>query len=428
MEHNSKYIITLRVLLMALLMFSSLLSLWADNNEEDSQEPFPYLSLSLTPEEVRWIEEHPKIVISGPQNFPPFHFYNEEGDGQGIASDYVKNILNRIDVEAVNRVDIPWAEVLRQAKTHEIDLVACAARNPEREEYLLFTEPILSFPLVIISRDDSPFISGLEDLHDVHVAVIEKNIINDWLRQDGINIVPHYFDSPKESLEALSNGLVDAYIENLGAASYLINKYGLTNLKVAAPTKYGNYDLYIAVRDDWPELVSIINKGLAALSPLEHSEIRNEWLSIKYEYGIQLMDVIKVVLIVSGIFLAVFAVILIWNRKLEKEIRNRKKVEAEREAVILELKQALDSIKTLEGLLPICASCKKIRDDKGYWSQLENYFEEHSEVLFSHSLCPECFKDLYGKQKWYKEIKDRGLRNKSIDDKKSAKNTGNDTE
>ena len=51
---------------------------------------------------------------------------------------------------------------------------------------------------------------------------------------------------------------------------------------------------------------------------------------------------------------------------------------------------------TLSGLLPICASCKKIRDDKGYWHQVETYIEDYSEALFSHSLCPECVKDIYG--------------------------------
>ena len=57
--------------------------------------------------------------------------------------------------------------------------------------------------------------------------------------------------------------------------------------------------------------------------------------------------------------------------------------------------KALQEIKTLSGLLPICASCKKIRDDKGYWNQIENYIEQHSDAQFSHSLCPECLEEHY---------------------------------
>jgi len=71
------------------------------------------------------------------------------------------------------------------------------------------------------------------------------------------------------------------------------------------------------------------------------------------------------------------------------------KAEEEREQLVASLQEALSNVKTLQGMLPICASCKKIRDDKGYWNQIENYLEAHSELSFSHSVCPECFKKLY---------------------------------
>ncbi len=77
------------------------------------------------------------------------------------------------------------------------------------------------------------------------------------------------------------------------------------------------------------------------------------------------------------------------------DISDRKKWDMEREKLIGELKDALDQVKTLSGLLPICANCKKIRDDKGYWNQIETYLYEHSQAEFSHSICPECAKKLY---------------------------------
>ena len=60
-----------------------------------------------------------------------------------------------------------------------------------------------------------------------------------------------------------------------------------------------------------------------------------------------------------------------------------------------EKEKALLDLKILSGLLPICASCKNIRDDKGYWKQIETYIHDHSEADFSHSICPECAKELY---------------------------------
>lgn len=67
------------------------------------------------------------------------------------------------------------------------------------------------------------------------------------------------------------------------------------------------------------------------------------------------------------------------------------------------LEKAIEKIKKLSGLLPICASCKKIRDDKGYWKQIESYISDHSEAEFSHGICPECADKLYGDQEWYKK-------------------------
>ena len=83
------------------------------------------------------------------------------------------------------------------------------------------------------------------------------------------------------------------------------------------------------------------------------------------------------------------------NDQLEEDISKRKQVEEEREKLISELQEALAKVKTLTGLLPICASCKKIRDDKGYWNQIEAYIRDHSEAEFSHGICPECMKKPY---------------------------------
>lgn len=83
------------------------------------------------------------------------------------------------------------------------------------------------------------------------------------------------------------------------------------------------------------------------------------------------------------------------NENLVVEVAERERAEEAREKVIVELQQALAQVKRLSGLLPICASCKKIRDDKGYWQQIEAYIRDHSEADFSHGICPECAKKLY---------------------------------
>jgi DNA-binding response OmpR family regulator len=67
----------------------------------------------------------------------------------------------------------------------------------------------------------------------------------------------------------------------------------------------------------------------------------------------------------------------------------------EREKLLASLRQALEQIKTLKGFIPICASCKNVRDDKGFWHQVEAYISEHSDAEFSHGICPDCARKLY---------------------------------
>ena len=90
---------------------------------------------------------------------------------------------------------------------------------------------------------------------------------------------------------------------------------------------------------------------------------------------------------------------------ISKNITKRKLAEIELRNEHAKLLKALEEIKVLSGLLPICASCKKIRDDKGYWNLLESYIEKHSEISFSHGLCPDCQDNLYGTQDWYITMK-----------------------
>jgi len=75
----------------------------------------------------------------------------------------------------------------------------------------------------------------------------------------------------------------------------------------------------------------------------------------------------------------------------------RKQVLIEKDLLIVQLQDALAKVKTLSGLLPICASCKHIRDDKGYWHQVENYIQQHSSAVFTHGLCPKCSQKIYPK-------------------------------
>jgi PAS domain S-box-containing protein len=93
-----------------------------------------------------------------------------------------------------------------------------------------------------------------------------------------------------------------------------------------------------------------------------------------------------------------------------RDVTERTKAAAERERLIGELRDALSKVKTLSGFIPICASCKKIRDDKGYWNQIESYVRDHSDAEFSHGICPDCMVKLYPEFVAASDDSDRGER------------------
>ncbi|MDO9110649.1 MAG: hypothetical protein Q7U40_08340, partial [Desulfatirhabdiaceae bacterium] len=98
-----------------------------------------------------------------------------------------------------------------------------------------------------------------------------------------------------------------------------------------------------------------------------------------------------VITVVSALAVYIYRI----NARLRQEAAESKRIETEREKLIRELHKALSRVKQLSGLLPICASCKKIREDSGYWTQIETYVKDHSEAEFSHGICPECAEKLY---------------------------------
>ncbi|WP_153306675.1 transporter substrate-binding domain-containing protein [Desulfogranum japonicum] len=358
-------------------------------------------TIELTATEKEWLSLHKTLRMSGPQAFPPFQYMDKDGTFKGMATDYLLHIAEELGLNIVMVEKQPWPDILEKTKNKEIDILACVADTQERRAFLNYSNAHLSFPLVIITQKNAPPIHDHLGLRNKKVAQVKNNATHEWLSQNGVTFTGVNVSSPLEGLKAVSLGRADAIIENLAAASYLIEKEGLTNLKIATDILLDDYALYIGVRKDWPELVPILNKALAAISKTTHDEIRQKWIPVRYEYGLQLIDIIKWVALVSLIALSMLGIFYKWNRQLAREIEDRKKAEQEKEQLITDLTSALEEIKTLRGILPICSHCKRIRDDKGYWTRIETYIAQHSEADFSHSICPACYNELYSKEEWF---------------------------
>ena len=311
---------------------------WIPPGEEDlAVKAVP--DIRLTAAEQAWIAEHRNLRLGIDQTWPPFEFFDEKGVYRGMAADYI-NLLNERLGLSMNAVSgLTWAQVEASARDRALDVISCLTETPERGKSLQFTQPYLSFPMVVIMRADAPLLTDLADLRDKQVVVVEGYAIHQYLREQAPEIPVRTVKVPLDGLRTVSLGQADAYIDNLAVATHLIQSHHLTNLKVAAPATQWSDELRLGVRSDWPQLVTILNKGLASITAEEHAAIRRKWLSVRYDYGVNPADVRR-----WGMYAGILTALLItlfllrnrylhrWNARLSAEIEERLAAECRAEA------------------------------------------------------------------------------------------------
>jgi hypothetical protein len=144
-------------------------------------------------------------------------------------------------------------------------------------------------------------------------------------------------------------------------------------------------DLDISPDPPYPDLLS----GYAPIKNAAGYTVGMVGVDIIAQTISQKLATLRIVLVITWVMLAMLLTLVL------QLYFNQRVLVAERERLIAEIQEALDSVKTLSGMLPICASCKKIRNDQGYWEQIEKIVSEKSDARFSHSICPDCATKLY---------------------------------
>ncbi|MFC1884907.1 hypothetical protein ACFL2O_09055 [Thermodesulfobacteriota bacterium] len=151
----------------------------------------------------------------------------------------------------------------------------------------------------------------------------------------------------------------------------------------------------------WEEIFKLHENFLAVRKnavELAEFEIRSEdkLKSSIFENTARLrLFLLLLIILITGFTLYLGYVLNRMITTLNKEIASRKEAEGILQEERNKLIEALDQVKVLSGLIPICSSCKKVRDDKGYWNKIESYLRNHSELEFTHGICPECAKKIY---------------------------------
>lgn len=309
----------------------------------------------LSEEENAWIHSLGRPLIVGvEEDYRPYNFFDEQGEISGFVGDYLRLLEERLGIQIEVRSFAKFSDVLEAAQGREVDILPLLLSTPERSRYLDFTQPVYVTRDRIFTRRETQGTVTLDDLVGRRLAIVEGYSQQTRIAAShpGIEIVP--VASELDGLMALSLGRVDAFITEIGVASYYIENQGVTNLRIAG--EYGTTgNVSFATRNDWPLLASIIGKGLASIRPEEQVEIERRWV---LSDAIDRTDIVRIwnqVRTIVGVMLVALAAILVWTfslrrlvalrtRALEIELAERRIVEAARLRLAIAVEQSAEFV------------------------------------------------------------------------------------
>jgi len=273
----------------------------------------------LSKSETEWIKSHPNITYGG-ANWAPIHNYTQDGLSEGIAEDILQLIASELQLSTKYKKQDEWNNALKDIKNKTLDIGLATSTSKEKKEYGLFTKSYVNFPLVIVTQNDVSYISDTSELNNKIVAVGENYTGHYFLKENYPKVEILAVKDSNAALEAVSNNRAYAMVEILPVAAHKIRELNYSNLKISGTTEY-DFEVKAFVRQDYPELVSILNKGIDSLSSEKINAIVSKWLAVKYVREINYELLLQVVL-----FFIIVIVVLIYiqNRKLKKSNKKLK--------------------------------------------------------------------------------------------------------
>jgi signal transduction histidine kinase/CheY-like chemotaxis protein len=284
--------------------------------------------IQYSPRELAWMKTHKNIRV-GTSQTPPISYRDESGSFVGISADFLSLVSEKTGL-IFEAEYLDWSELVKKSKGWEIDLFS-GFENPEREKYLNFTSPYLINSYVVVERVNTPPLTSLHDMNERRVSVVNTWTVHRLLQKKFPRIVVVPYSNPKEAIRAVATGEVQSYVGDLATASYEIQESVLTNLEITAAAPFKDDYFRFAVRKDWPELTTIIEKVIQSLSRQQRHAILNKWLQVKYEKNVDYTLVWKWAGAVAGFAALIIILIGYSNRRLKREIHLRSQVESELE-------------------------------------------------------------------------------------------------
>lgn len=355
-------------------------------------------------------------------DYPPFCLVKPDGSADGFSVDLLKAVIHVSGREVSFKVG-PWHKIKQELTEGKIDVLPMVSRSSEREKIFDFSIPyMIMHGDIFVRKEDRKKISGLAALNGRKVMVMEGDTAHEWVLKQKIKPVIITTDTYAEAFKLLAQGKYDAILAQKLMGLQLLEMLDLDNIVTVGdpethlievlPTRMTmpgfEQKFCFAVREGDKDLLAALNEGLAVITANgTFDRLCRKWFKpVLPSADASSEEVLKQALII--VFPLLLAGIVAWifflkrqvnisTKHLSEEIRRRQWTEEQQKETINQLGSALAEVKTLRGILPVCSFCKKIRNDEGYWQQVETYISEHSDAKFSHGLCPDCLNKYYKK-------------------------------
>lgn len=287
-------------------------------------QAYPETKIKLSESEKAWLAQKQTVRVRI-TDYPPFAILDKDDRPAGIAIDYLKLIAERTGVGfEYYSSGKTFSQALDGIIKHQgPDIMPLIVKTPDREKSIIFTNEYIDSPYMIFTRaDNRQIIAHIDDLAHKKIALLRGTFFYKMMKRDYPDFSLMLYDNDNKAIEAVASGEADAYIGNMILASYLILNRGPYNLKIAAPTPFEKQRFSMGIRNDWPELAGIIEKGLASITPEEQAEIRNRYISIRYNHS-DSAAIIKWILITMSASSSVILLFFFWNRILKKQVHKQ---------------------------------------------------------------------------------------------------------
>ncbi|MCB2099256.1 MAG: transporter substrate-binding domain-containing protein, partial [Rhodobacterales bacterium] len=234
--------------------------------------------MDLTPAEADWLADHKDLRLGVDPARPPYSFVDARGWHSGLAADLLDLVGDTLGLHPQPLADLTWPQVLAGARDGKVDMVALCTPPPQGDDGLMASTPVATVSLAIATRQDAASIGGLDALQGRAVLVAADRAALHLVRDAAPDLAVVAVSTPSEALRQVAAGQADAFVGDRTTMEHLIRAEALSNLEVATPPGLPTAPLSLCVRADWPELLGLVNKALAAIPDNEMKAARARWI------------------------------------------------------------------------------------------------------------------------------------------------------